>query len=221
MDYGAIFDWDGVIIDSSAQHERSWELLAAEEKLPLPEGHFKRGFGKKNERIIPDILGWTADPAEVARLGRRKEALYRDLVRDDGVTVLPGARELLAALNAAGVVCAVGSSTHRANIDAICDVTGLGGFFHAVVTGEDVVHGKPAPDVFLRAAERLNRTPRRCVVFEDAFVGIEAAHAGGMPCIAVATTNPRAELEPRAERVVRDLAEVTVDLVRMVVDAGR
>jgi beta-phosphoglucomutase family hydrolase len=207
--FGAIFDWDGVIIDSSAQHERSWELLAAERELPLPEGHFKRGFGKKNEVIIPD-LGWATDPDAVRELGLRKEALYRELVLRDGVTPLPGARELLAALREAGVPCAVGSSTHRQNIETIFDATGLRPFFAAVVTGEDVKHGKPAPDVFLAGAERIGLPPGRCVVFEDAFVGIDAAHAAGMTCVAVATTNPLEALTPRAELAVASLEEVTV-----------
>ncbi len=202
-------DWDGVIIDSSAQHERSWELLAAEIEKPLPEGHFKRGFGKKNEAIIPD-LGWAVEAAEVHALGLRKEELYRELIRRDGVTPLPGARELLELLEGAGVSCAVGSSTHRANIEAIFEMTGLGRFFRAVVTGEDVVHGKPAPDVFLAAADRLGADPLKCVVFEDALVGIAAAHAGRMKCVAVATTNPL-ELLGEAEWAVQSLGEVTLN----------
>lgn len=212
MSFAAIFDWDGVIIDSSAQHERSWELLAAEINKPLPEGHFKRGFGKKNEVIIPD-LGWATDPAEVHQLGLRKEELYRDLVKRDGVTPLPGARELLQALREAGIPCAVGSSTHRRNIETIFDATGLRSYFQAVVTGEDVVHGKPAPDVFLTAAERLGAQPVRSVVFEDALVGIEAAHAGGMKCVAVATTNPL-DLLGHAELAVQSLLEITIDGLR-------
>lgn len=209
MNFSAIFDWDGVIIDSSAQHERSWELLAAEIEKPLPEGHFKRGFGKKNEAIIPD-LGWAVEAAEVHALGLRKEELYRELIRRDGVTPLPGARELLELLEGAGVSCAVGSSTHRANIEAIFEMTGLGRFFRAVVTGEDVVHGKPAPDVFLAAADRLGADPLKCVVFEDALVGIAAAHAGRMKCVAVATTNPL-ELLGEAEWAVQSLGEVTLN----------
>ncbi len=213
MNFAAIFDWDGVIIDSSAQHERSWELLSAEIRKPLPEGHFKRGFGKKNEVIIPD-LGWASAPAEVHSLGLRKEELYRELLRRDGVAPLPGARKLLETLETAGVPCAVGSSTHRANIEAIFAATGLGRFFRAVVTGEDVVHGKPAPDVFLAAAKRLDADPRRCVVFEDALVGIAAAHAGGMKCVAVATTNPIALLG-HAEMAVESLGEITVERLAM------
>jgi len=208
MNFAAIFDWDGVIIDSSAQHERSWELLSAEIGKPLPEGHFKRGFGKKNEAIIPD-LGWADEPAEIHAIGLRKEELYRELIVRDGVMPLPGARELLEALEQAGVSCAVGSSTHRKNIEAIFEITGLGRFFKAVVTGEDVVHGKPAPDVFLAAADRLGAEPQSCVVFEDALVGIAAAHAGGMKCVAVATTNP-IELLGEAEASVQSLTEVSL-----------
>ena len=217
MDFAAIFDWDGVIIDSSAQHERSWELLAEEINKPLPEGHFKRGFGKKNEVIIPD-LGWAADAAEVQAIGARKEELYRELIRRDGVTPLPGARELLEALDAAGIVCAVGSSTARINIETIFDMTGLRRFFRAVVTGEDVKHGKPAPDVFLAAAERIGAEPRHCVVFEDALVGIEAAHAGGMKCVAVATTNP-IELLDHAELAVASLLDLDVGHLRGLMSA--
>jgi beta-phosphoglucomutase family hydrolase len=214
MSFAAIFDWDGVIIDSSAQHEKSWELLAAEINKPLPEGHFKRGFGKKNAVIIPEILDWANDPAEIAALGDRKEVLYRELVRRDGLTPLPGAEALLAVLNEAGVPCAVGSSTPRVNIDTIFGMTGLRQYFQTVVTAEDVVHGKPAPDVFLTAAERLGAEPARCVVFEDALVGIEAAHAGGMKCVAVATTNPL-ELLGHAELAVASLEEITVERLRM------
>jgi beta-phosphoglucomutase family hydrolase len=216
MSFAAIFDWDGVIIDSSAQHERSWELLAAEINKPLPEGHFKRGFGKKNEVIIPD-LGWATDPDEVHQLGLRKEELYRDLVKRDGVTPLPGARELLEALREAAIPCAVGSSTHRRNIETIFDATGLRPYFQAVVTGEDVVHGKPAPDVFLTAAERLGVQPARSVVFEDALVGIEAAHAGRMKCVAVATTNPL-DLLGHADLAVESLVEITIDRLRGLFD---
>jgi len=215
--WAAIFDWDGVVIDSSAQHEKSWELLAAEKELFLPPDHFKQGFGKKNELIIRTILNWSQDPAEVAALGDRKEVLYRELVRDHGVTILPGARELLHELREAGIPRAVGSSTPQDNLDAIFRATGLGVLFDAVVCGDDVVHGKPAPDVFLKAASLLNIPPAQCVVFEDALFGIEAAQRAGMKVIAVATTNPP-ELLRHADGVVPTLAGVRLaDLQRLFV----
>jgi HAD superfamily hydrolase (TIGR01509 family) len=209
-DIGAIFDWDGVIIDSSAAHEESWDLLAAEEKRALPPGHFKAGFGRKNQFIIPEILHWSRDPAEIERLGRRKEALYREILKTTGIQALPGVRELLEGLRAVGVPCVVGSSTPRLNIDHVMTLAKLHGFFADIVSAEDVSHGKPNPEVFLKAAAKINRAPARCVVFEDAFVGLEAARAGGFKSIGVGTTNPVATLRPHCDRAVHRLDEVTV-----------
>ena len=205
--WGVLFDWDGVVIDSSSQHERSWELLASERGLILPEGHFKAGFGKKNEVIIP-ALGWGDDPAIVRELADRKEELYRKLVAAEGVIVLPGARELLVALQEAGIPRAVGSSTPRGNLDALFAATGLDALFDQVVCGSDVLHGKPDPEVFLKGAALLGLPPHRCLVIEDAFAGIEAARRGGMKVVGVATTNPLSSLG-ECDLAVETLLEVS------------
>lgn len=205
--WGALFDWDGVIIDSRRHHEESWERLAKECGKPLPEGHFIKGFGRKNEFIIPEILGWTHDLKEVHQLSLRKEALYREVVADWGLEALPGVRTWLERLRDAGVPCAIGSSTHRANIDLSLGMIGLREFFSSIVTAEDVSHGKPDPEVFLTGAQRIGRRPECCVVFEDAHVGIQAARAGGMRVVAVATTHPLEELT-EADRAVERLDEL-------------
>jgi beta-phosphoglucomutase family hydrolase len=207
--FGAIFDWDGVIIDSSKAHEESWERLALETGLTLPEGHFVKGFGRKNEFIIPEILGWTTVEEEIRAHSLRKEALYRVVVQERGQAALDGAKTWLERLRDGGVPCAIGSSTHRANVELILDLTELRPFFHQIVTAEDVTAGKPNPQVFLKAAEKLGLSPARCVVFEDAHVGIEAARNAGMKVVGVATTHPPEELtEP--DRVVRRLDELQV-----------
>jgi beta-phosphoglucomutase family hydrolase len=211
-----LFDWDGVVIDSSAYHERAWDRLAVEEKCELPPGHFKKGFGKKNRVIIPEILGWTDDPREIARISDRKEAIYRELIRKDGIGALPGAVALVQALRQAGIPRAVGSSTDRLNIDVIMEEIGLGGEFEAIVAAADVKEGKPHPDVFLKAAAALNVEPAMCVVLEDAQVGIEAAQAAGMKVIAVTSTHPAADLSS-ADWIVDSLEEVTVNGVRQLV----
>lgn len=186
---GALFDWDGVVIDSSAQHEKSWEMLAAEIGKPLPQDHFVRGFGMKNQVIIPQILRWTEDPDEIHEYSLRKEALYREIIREEGIRPLPGVRDLLGMLAEHDVPCAVASSTHRRNIETVFDAIGIRDCFRAVITAEDVSHGKPDPEVFVKSAEAIDRDPRRCVVFEDALVGIEAGLAAGARVVGVATTN--------------------------------
>jgi HAD superfamily hydrolase (TIGR01509 family) len=209
--WGAIFDWDGVIIDSSRHHERSWELLAEEEHLPLPPGHFKLGFGRKNQIIIPELYHWADadDTAEIERLGNRKEELYRELMAAGDLQPLPGVRPFLEQLRDAGVPRAIGSSTPRANLDAALSRLGIAELFDTIVSAEDVTHGKPDPEVFLKAAARIQRRPACCVVFEDAFPGIEAARAGGMRVVGIATTHPLEALA-HTDRAVRTMEELSV-----------
>jgi len=209
--WGAIFDWDGVIIDSSRHHERSWELLAQEEGLPLPPGHFKLGFGRKNQIIIPELYHWAAadDHAEIERLGNRKEELYRELMAKDDLKPLPGVRQFLEQLRDAGIPRAIGSSTPRANLDAALSRLGIAELFDTIVSAEDVTHGKPDPEVFLKAAVRIHRRPECCVVFEDAYAGIEAARAGGMRVVGIATTHP-VEALTNTDLAVRTMEELSV-----------
>jgi beta-phosphoglucomutase family hydrolase len=208
--FGAIFDWDGVVVDSSSHHEESWERLAKETGFTLPDGHFKKGFGMKNEFIIPNLLNWSSRLEEIRELSLRKEALYREILIEWGIRALPGVAECLGELSKRRIPCAIGSSTHRLNIDTILSVLGLEDCFAAIVTAEDVSRGKPDPEVFLTAAGRIGVDPSRCVVFEDALVGIEAAHRGGMKVVAVATTN-RIETLKGADLAVHRLDELSVD----------
>ena len=204
---GVLFDLDGVLIDSHAQHEEEWEIWARELGRVLPDGFFKRSFGLRNESILPDLLGWAHEPEEIARLAWRKEEIYRELVRRDGIEPLPGVRSLLDELKQARIPCAIASSTPRENVAAVTGSTGLDGFFAAVITGSDVSNGKPHPEVFLMAAAALGQDPTRCVVIEDAHAGLEAGLAAGARVLAVATTHPLASLG-KAHRAVESLVSV-------------
>ncbi len=206
----AIFDWDGVVVDSARQHEHSWELLAAETGLPLPPGHFQRGFGIKAVNVITDILEWTRDPAQIAALADRKEVLYREICAKDGVQPLPGAKEWIEQLRAAGIRCAIGSATSRRNIDFLLRQFGLDSSFDVIAAAEDASKSKPDPEVFLVAAQKLGADPARCVVFEDAPMGVAAARAAGMRVIAVQTTNPPEALAA-ADRIVERLDALSVE----------
>jgi beta-phosphoglucomutase family hydrolase len=205
---GALFDWDGVVIDSSSAHERSWERLAEAEGLPLPKDHFKRGFGKKNAVIIPEVYQWATDPIEVQRLGDRKEAFYREILAEEGIVALPGVRALLELLEAHQIPCCIATSTPRKNVTSILGQLGLENTFKGIVSAEDVGKGKPDPEVFLKAAEVLQRPPERCVVFEDAHYGIEAGLAAGCQVVAVATTHPKHELG-KAHLAVERLSDLS------------
>jgi beta-phosphoglucomutase family hydrolase len=209
MTFGCIFDCDGVIVDSSALHVEAWKQLAQEEGLVFPEHLFKKSFGMKNEQIIPHLFEWTTDPALVRRLDARKELLYRELVGTRGASTFPGVENFLIMLQEQDIPCVIGSSAPRANVSAALDTLGLGGFFRAIVSGEDAAIGKPDPQIFLIGARVLGHAPGECVVFEDSLVGIAAARAGGMKVVAVANTYPRARLHD-ADRVADRLDELTL-----------
>ncbi|MCB1203270.1 MAG: HAD family phosphatase [Verrucomicrobiae bacterium] len=215
---GVVFDLDGVLIDSHDQHERSWFQLAVEIGKPLTKEQFKESFGMRNVMCIPHVFRWAApeDHETIHALGERKEALYRELLAVDGIDPLPGVVALLESLAAAGVPVSLGSSTSRKNIEVCFATTGLAPYFGPNYTGaEDVSRGKPAPDVFLEAARKIERDPANCLVIEDAHVGIEAALAAGMRALAVTTTHPRESfLESGAAHIVDSLAEVDAETVR-------
>jgi beta-phosphoglucomutase len=183
-DYAVLWDVDGVLIDSGEQHRRAWEQLAREEDLPYSDAAFWATFGMRNSDIFPRMFGVSGPPERIVALGDRKEAIYRDLLKQEAVA-LPGAKELMAALHAAGYRQALGSSAPPANLEVIIQLLGIAPYLDAVVSGEQVARGKPAPDIFLAGAERLGITPAHCLVIEDAPAGVAAAHAGGMRCLAV------------------------------------
>jgi HAD superfamily hydrolase (TIGR01509 family) len=215
MPVGAvIFDWDGVVIDSSSLHERSWEALASEIGKTLPADHFKRGFGKRNAVIIPEILDWSQDSAEIDRWGKRKEELYRIMGREEGIPILDGTRDFLRSLRAAGIPCVIGTSTERKNIELAFEQLDLGSFFLGAVCSEDVSKGKPNPEVFLKAATLASAEPQNCVVLEDSTHGIIAARRGGMKGLGLATTRDKKDLiEVGADLVVATPSELSIGLL--------
>jgi HAD superfamily hydrolase (TIGR01509 family) len=216
MEWAVIFDWDGVVVDSSEAHRLSWEQTAMEANLPLPDDHMARGFGKKNATIIPDILEWTRDVREIKHLSDKKEKNYREKLASGHGSLLPGARDLLDNLKMAGVACVVGSSTDRANIEqAICQFS-LQGYFRDIAASEDCEAGKPAPDVFLAAAAKIGIPPENCVVIEDAPYGIEAAHRAGMKAIALLTSHKQSTMS-QADLIVEDLRALDPEAIHSLI----
>jgi HAD superfamily hydrolase (TIGR01509 family) len=180
-----LWDLDGTLADSKEYHWRAWKAAMGAEGVPLTEAQFLASFGQRNDAILGAWLGEGADPARIRRIGDTKEAFYRDLVRKEGITPLPGAAEWVRSLHADGWRQAIASSAPRLNVEVMHQALGFAGLIETLVAAEDVSEGKPDPEVFLRAAHRLAVPPERCVVVEDAEAGIEAARRGGMASVGV------------------------------------
>ncbi len=215
-----IFDMDGVLVDSYRAHFESWGSLAAEHAIPFDDQTFAATFGRTSRDIIRLLWqGRALGDGAVQALDDRKEALYRDVVGRD-FPAMDGARELLDALAAAGIPLAVGSSGPPENVELAVEKLGGPGLFGATVTGRDVERGKPDPEVFLLAAERLGAPPANCVVIEDAPDGIEAARAAGMAAVALLSSG-RAEADFRQilpDLIVGSLRELSPAVLRAVLN---
>jgi beta-phosphoglucomutase len=211
-----IWDMDGTLVDTAELHFQAWKTLCEDLGKPFSRTDFFRTFGRRNPEIIQQLLGTHYSDHQLAELGHRKEILYRNAARH-GVALLPGARRLLEALHEAGLKQAIGSSAPRDNLHLILNLTQTESFFEAVVAMEDTQRGKPDPQVFLTAAEKLGLEPSHCLVMEDAPAGVEAAKAGGMKCIAIRFVGHHSDPDLRqagADLVVTTLEAVSLETVR-------
>ncbi|WP_165250762.1 HAD family hydrolase [Paludisphaera soli] len=203
----AIFDHDGVLVDTLKLHQDSWTMMGRETGLGVTPEFILETFGMTNATILRKILGDSLPDSDVAAYSDRKESAYRDLARGR-ITLMAGVRGLLDELTEAGVLLAIGSSGVRPNLELTVAECGLHGRFEAIVAGEDVTRGKPDPQVFLLAAERAGVAASRSVVFEDAPVGIRAAKAAGMLAVGVTSSHSAEALrEAGADEVVAHLGE--------------
>ncbi|MBX3197856.1 MAG: HAD family phosphatase [Labilithrix sp.] len=206
-----VFDLNGTLVDDIQFHFEAWKALAERLGVAMTPPIFQSYNGLKNEDIIPRLLGREIGPALVDALGREKEEHYRALYRPH-LAPMRGAPELFARLRARGVKLAVASSAPRENREMVIDGLGWSTTFDVVVANEGL-RGKPAPDIFLAAAERLAVPPEACLAFEDAENGAIAARAAGMTVVGVTTNVEASALEKAgAALAVADFTALPDDL---------
>jgi beta-phosphoglucomutase len=209
-----IFDVDGVLVDSYAAHYESWRAIAREQQIRFTEEDFARTFGRTSRDIVRALWpgGTTLRDSEIRAIDDRKEAFYREIVADH-FPAMEGAAELIDALRTASFLLAAGSSGPPENVELCLAKLEKRDCFSAVVTGMDVTRGKPDPQVFLLAAERLGIGPHRCVVVEDAPAGIEAARRGGMKAIGLLSRGRTARELGAADIVVHSLRDLSPERI--------
>jgi beta-phosphoglucomutase len=212
-----VWDMDGVIADSADAHNASWTAMAREYGLPYdPNKDFRAIFGRHNTDIISSLWQVT-DPEQVEKLALNKETHFRQSAA--ALRPLPGVLELMTALQAAGWKQGIGSSAPPENLDLLISATGISQYIDAVASGADVAVGKPNPQVFLVAFERLGVEPRNGVVIEDAPAGVQAALAAGAVCLAVTNTQPADRLaDAGADLIVESLVGMTVEQLERLIE---
>jgi beta-phosphoglucomutase len=201
-----IFDLDGVVVDSMPTHTLAWQRYL--ERLGRPrEDVATRMHGRRNDEIVRDFLGPDVPSGVVFEHGAAKERLYREMMAPQLMDrLVPGVERFLgrAAATRSPALVALATNAEPANVAFVLHGTGLARCFRVVAQGTDVKNAKPAPDVYLYAAERLGAEPRNCIVFEDSPVGVAAARAAGMRVAGVATHSEALE---RVDIAVRDFLD--------------
>ncbi|KAK9277167.1 hypothetical protein L1049_006706 [Liquidambar formosana] len=207
---GAIFEWEGVIIEDNPDLEKqAWLVLSQEEgKSPPPAFILKRIEGMKNEQAISEVLCWSRDPTQLRRMASRREEIYQAL--QGGIYRLrTGSQEFVNILMHYKIPMALVSTRPRKTLETAIGTIGIEGYFNAIVAAEDVHRGKPDPEMFVYAGQLLKLIPERCIVFGNSNQTVEAAHDARMKCVAVASKHPVYELGA-ADLVVRSLNELSV-----------
>jgi len=203
-----IWDMDGVIVNSGPYHFKSWQYVFQKRGIDFTEEDFRRHFGQRNDTIIRATLGENVSQSEIEVIAGDKEENYRQRVRQN-IKPLPGAIKLIKSLRGHGFSAAIASSAPVENIRLITRGLGIENSFQAIVSGREVTEGKPSPQGFLLAAEKLGVEPANCIVIEDAVAGVAGAKRAGMPCIAVTNSHPRESLL-EADLIVNTLEAVSV-----------
>jgi len=203
-----IWDMDGVIADTALYHFKAWQEVFQRRGVNFTQDDFRRNFGQRNDTIIRNTLGEQISQSEIDTIAREKEKTFRKVIGQN-IKPLPGAVQLLKSLREHGFRVALASSAPIENIRLVTRGLGIDDYFHSIVTGRDVAEGKPSPQGFLLAAEKLGVEPKDCIVIEDAVAGVAASKRAGMRCIAVTNTHPRESLM-EADLTVDTLEEMTV-----------
>jgi len=195
-----ILDMDGVIIHSNPLHRTAWEQYSRRFGIETTEEMHQRMYGRRNDDIVRDFFGAQLTIQRVHEHGAAKERLYRELMRPVMKdSLVPGVVDFLA--RHAGHPLAMATSAEPENVEFLLDGANLRRYFRAVVDGHQVRDPKPHPEIYLKAAALLERSPSHCVAFEDSYAGVESARRAGMTVVGLQTTHD--EL-PGADLLIRD-----------------
>jgi beta-phosphoglucomutase len=215
--FAAIFDMDGVVVDNGDYHFKAWQDFARKHGVTLTKKYyFKHLDGRKSIDNARKILGQSISYKEARSFADERAKHYRRIYRPN-LKPMPGLIRFLDSLRAAGIKCAIATSASKTNIRFIIGGLRLRHHFTTIVDAARVKHGKPHPEVYLKTAKKLGLPPQRCIVFEDALVGIESAHRAGMKVVGVVTAHPLEKLA-HADLVVKDFRSLTVARLSALLD---
>lgn len=209
-----LFDMDGVVVDNMPLHRQVWRDYAATGGLAPTEAEIRALDGRRASDIIVSLFPGPPGPDDIVRMAAEREDLYYSRLGTAELVAVPGVRAYLEALERLGVKRVLATSATPRNVEVVLERLGLAALFNARVTAADVTHGKPHPEVYMKAAERAGVEPSRCLVVEDALPGVKAGDASGARVLGLMTSEDEAALrEAGADWVAPDFTRLPENLM--------
>ena len=205
-----IFDLDGTLIDNNAYHILAWQEFYKGIGQELTLEHYRTKMnGKVNRDIFSDIFQRDLSNDELEQYTDQKESLYRKLY-EPHIVAINGLIDFLEEVAKANIPMAVATSGLPINIQFMFDRVPIRKYFKTVVDSTHITHGKPHPEIYLKAAALLSVNASECIAFEDALAGIQSAKAAGMKVVALATSHTREEMQS-ADKVIDDYTQISLE----------
>ncbi len=214
---GIIFDFNGTLFFDSEKHQEAWREFSKRLRDHAFTDEEMRDymFGRTNEDIIAYLIGKKPSPELVESFAKEKEAVYRDMCRKDyeNTKLAPGAIEILDYLQENNIPHTIATMSEKDNVDFYIEEFKLAKWFdiEKIVYADGTLPGKPAPDIYIRAAEKLNLKPEECIVVEDAVSGIESARAAGIGKIIAIASMESEDLYkniPAVSQIIKNFNEI-------------
>lgn len=191
---GVIFDMDGTLLESTEADYRAWEKVFNNYNLDLPFEKYAPMLGVKSADVIRNEIGFK-DEQDVKRILKEKFDYFVEYVNENPIKPVFAAETFLKSLAQYPIKVALATSSRQEKMQMVLKQLNFMQYFDAIVTGNEVTHGKPAPDIFLLAAKRLELDPADCIVIEDGPIGVAAAKSANMKCVAITETHHAVQLQ--------------------------
>ena len=214
---GVLFDMDGVLVNNLEVHREAFMEFFRRYGVKRTFEDLSRVFGMGNDDIMGELMPRdVVERVGIRELGHEKEAIYREIYAPT-ITPQAGLVAFLESLKSNNLLCAVGSSGYRLNVNFVLEKCNIEPYFKAIVAGDEVTRCKPDPEIYLTAATKLGLQAEECIVFEDAEAGIEAAKRAGLKVIALATTFSREFLQTTdADYIIDDFRDIDIELLQSI-----
>ncbi len=210
-----LFDMDGVIVDNHKIHIQAWKVFGERKNFSITDEDVYGFFGNTNNEILKMIMGNQLSSEEMIKLAREKEMIYREIF-EKTIKPVDGLPELLGNLKKEHINTAVATAGPEENLTFVLKKTGLTSYFDILVHDSMVTNGKPDPEIYLMAADKLNIPPKNCLVFEDAVHGIASGKKAGMKVVALTTTYTKDKLL-KADKIIKNFNEIDIRTIKKMV----